>query len=205
MKRLMLMILCLSFGAVTMAQSSTLRPNRFFIELGLLSASNSFYHYPDENDYSYDGHGGYGIGYPTGLSLAAVVGNQKYQLKARFLGSSDDISKASWIEFGLLGGISQYYHHIILGVNVGLSYQSSNYHYVDPNAGPPTYFKDKTYNTIGLSTEADVAFVTPYGGIAPFFFAGLNTRSYNVGIGIKLLLGKTGYTKRQLKRLRIKI
>ncbi|HRP90241.1 MAG TPA: hypothetical protein PKX92_09385 [Edaphocola sp.] len=179
-----------AFG--TNAQNKSLL-NRFYIEVGPLRGYN--YLLPSYREKNFTrGYANNGLG-PTGLSLGIVIGNENYQGKARFIYNGADISEVDWFGFDLMVGKIRHYNAFALEANIGLGYHSFGYSRHSP------YNDYISFNQIGLNAEIGAQVKTLVGGLSPYVFTSFNLKGCNIGLGVKLLLGKPGYTRKEKKRL----
>ncbi|HRP90242.1 MAG TPA: hypothetical protein PKX92_09390 [Edaphocola sp.] len=177
-----------AFGAH--AQNKNLL-NRFYLEAGPLRGYNFLFpSYRDSNFTRNHASNGWA---PTGFSLGLVIGNENYQGKARFFYNSSNISEIDWLELDLMVGKIINYDAFALEANVGLGFHSLSFW---QNARVV-----KSFDPIGLNAEVGAQVRTLVGALSPYVFSSINLKGYSIGWGIKLLLGKPGYTRNEKKRL----
>lgn len=194
LKYLLLAALLLSLNHSLWAKIE-LKPNRFYTEIGLHGGTMALFNKKQNNNSNIYGSNQNTALQPTGFVLSTVAGNKNYQLKARLCYSSPNVFSGDWLEVGALFGKVLHERNVAIDFNIGLAYQRLSYQ-VDLHP-----YTIANRSTIGFISELNLQATTPYAGIAPSVFFNINAIGLNYGFGLKLMLGKVAYTKKQFTTL----
>lgn len=173
------------------------RLNRYYLEIGPLAGTNKFFH-KKIGDYPYPA---YQSPYaPSGIAIAAVVGGTWFQFKGRFFYNSDQNWPVSWTGAALLFGLVKHYQHTAFDFDIGLGYQQPSYKTSHSIPGR-TFYTGHKEPQLGIVTELHLQFMATAVGISPFVFGNFNLKAYSMGLGVAVMLGKTGYSKKQWHKI----
>lgn len=132
----------------------------------------------------------------SGIYTAWVMGNSKFQAKARFSTSGGGPIEASYTNISLLAGPVCHFRHAAMELAIGLGYQEYELESYRIQYGPPV-------KTIGFAFEAGMQLIpVHFFGMAPFLHGNITARTFNIGAGCKIMFGKVGYTKKEYSSLK---
>ena len=194
MKKILLITLLLALGHGPLFSQKFGRVDRVYLEAGPVKGTNVLFHYNVYVDRDLLERKDIPLMQPTGLSAGLVIGSKTAQIKGRFLFNSGDISGVNWMEWGVMYGWVTHKRNFAMDVNVGMAYQL---------VGLEGYYKSRpgyrNIRQVGIISEANLHFSTPYVGISPFVSLNSNIKGISIAVGTKILIGKPGYTKKEFK------